>query len=114
MENASLLWTTRWTSRGSLWRTPSTGGGTALDPADVLLVAEVISPTNVGWDLVLKRHEHAAAGIPHYWLVEPRKQTLTVLEHAGGGYREAVEVGVTDVYRAEEPFPLAFALADIF
>ncbi|OKI57969.1 hypothetical protein A6A27_06925 [Micromonospora sp. CB01531] len=89
-------------------------GGAALDPADVLLVVEVISPNNAGRDLMLKRHEYAAAGIPRYWLVEPRKQTLAVLEHVGGGYREATQVGVTDVYRAEAPFPLAFAVADIF
>ncbi|MCW3816526.1 Uma2 family endonuclease [Micromonospora sp. DR5-3] len=89
-------------------------GGAALDPADVLLVVEVISPNNAGRDLVLKRHEYAAAGIPRYWLVEPRKQTLTVLEHVGGGYREAAQVGVTDVYRPEAPFPLAFAVSDIF
>lgn len=42
--------------------------GPALAPEDVLLVAEVISPSNAARDLVLKRHEYAAAGIPIYWL----------------------------------------------
>ncbi|WP_406077891.1 Uma2 family endonuclease [Micromonospora sp. NBC_00858] len=79
----------------------------------VLLVVEVISPSNAGRDLVLKRHEYAAAGIPLYWLVEPRKQTLTVLVNGSGGYREqAVLLG--EVYRTEQPFPLALPLADIF
>ncbi|MFI6782197.1 Uma2 family endonuclease [Micromonospora sp. NPDC050276] len=89
-------------------------GGAALDPADVLLVVEVISPSNAGRDLVLKRHEYAAAGIPIYWLVEPRKQTLTVLVNGVGGYREEVFLPAGEVYRTDQPFPLALPLADIF
>ncbi|WP_433116404.1 Uma2 family endonuclease [Micromonospora sp. CA-246542] len=89
-------------------------GGAALDPVDVLLVVEVISPSNAGRDLVLKRHEYAAAGIAFYWLVEPRKQTLTVLVNAPGGYREQVVMPAGEVYRSERPFPLTLALADIF
>ncbi|MFF5177182.1 Uma2 family endonuclease [Micromonospora sp. NPDC000316] len=87
------------------------GGGTALDPADVLLVVEVISPNNAGRDLVLKRHEYAAAGISHYWLVE---QTLTVLVNGAGGYREQALVPIGEVYRTEQPFPLELRLADLF
>ncbi|WP_192581121.1 Uma2 family endonuclease [Micromonospora noduli] len=89
-------------------------GGAALDPANVLLVVEVISPSNAGRDLVLKRHEYAAVGIPLYWLVEPRKQTLTVLVSSAGGYREQAVLAVGEVYRTEQPFPLALPLADIF
>ncbi|MGC4855725.1 Uma2 family endonuclease [Micromonospora sp. DT4] len=89
-------------------------GGAALAPGDVLLVVEVISPSNTGRDLVLKRHEYAAAGIPLYWLVEPRKQTLTVLVNGPGGYREQIVLAAGEVHRADQPFPLAFAPADIF
>ncbi|MFE9651440.1 Uma2 family endonuclease [Micromonospora sp. NPDC006431] len=89
-------------------------GGAALDPADVLLVVEVISPNNAGRDLVLKRHEYAAAGIPRYWLVEPWKQTLTVLAHVGGGYREGAVLGAAEVLRTDQPFPLVLPVADIF
>lgn len=89
-------------------------GGAALPPADVLLVVEVVSPSNAGRDFVLERHEYAAAGIPLYWLVEPRKQTLTVLENVGGGYREADVVDVDGTYRADRPFPLTLSLADVF
>ncbi|WP_430498887.1 Uma2 family endonuclease [Micromonospora trifolii] len=89
-------------------------GGAALDPADVRLVVEVISPSNAGRDLVLKRHEYAAVGIPLYWLVEPRKQTLTVLVNGAGGYREQAVFPVGEVYSTEQPFPLTLPLADIF
>ena len=89
-------------------------GGPALAPADVLLVVEVVSPGNAGRDLVLKRHEYGLAGIPRYWLVEPRKQTLTVLANAGGGYREAAVLSATDTLRTDQPFPLALPVGDIF
>ncbi|WP_422744440.1 Uma2 family endonuclease [Micromonospora sp. WMMD754] len=89
-------------------------GGAALAPADVLLVVEVVSPGNAGRDLVLKRHEYGVAGIPHYWLVEPRKQTLTVLEHVGAGYREATVLSAAEVHRTDRPFPLVLPIADIF
>lgn len=57
--------------------------GYKIDPKDVLLVAEVLSPSNAGNDLILKRHDYAAAGIPLYWIVDPAARTLTVLEHDG-------------------------------
>ena len=89
-------------------------GGPALAPADVLLVVEVVSPGNAGRDLVLKRHEYGVAGIPRYWLVEPRKQTLTVLEQVGGAYREASVLSAADVLRTDLPFPLTLPVGDIF
>ena len=56
----------------------------------------------------------ASAGIPLHWLVEPRKQTLTVLVNGPGGYREQATVPTGEIYRSEQPFPLTLALADIF
>jgi Uma2 family endonuclease len=43
-------------------------------PPDVLLAVEVLSPSNPGNDLVLKRHEYAVAGIPQYWIVDPSRR----------------------------------------
>ncbi|MFF2039884.1 Uma2 family endonuclease [Kitasatospora sp. NPDC058170] len=40
------------------------------DAADVTLVVEVVSPESVDRDRGLKLRKYAAAGIPHYWLVE--------------------------------------------
>ncbi|MFB9234547.1 Uma2 family endonuclease [Plantactinospora siamensis] len=88
-------------------------GGSALRPEDVLLVIEVISPSNAGRDLVLKRHEYAVAGIPRYWLVDPRKRTLTVLENVGGVYREAALVTAGQTWTADQPFPLTLDLGTI-
>lgn len=36
-----------------------------------------------------KRLDYAEAGIPEYWIVDPRYETGTVLTLAGGEYAEA-------------------------
>ena len=43
------------------------------------LVAEVVSPDDPDRDLIEKRADYAEAGIPEYWIVDPRDQTITVL-----------------------------------
>jgi Uma2 family endonuclease len=47
------------------------------DGAD--LVMEVVSDKNRPHDIKKKRVEYARAGIPEYWIVDPKKQTITVL-----------------------------------
>lgn len=57
--------------------------------ADV--VVEVVSPTDPKRDLVTKRAEYAAAGIPEYWIADPCDRTLAILTLDPGAttYREA-------------------------
>ncbi len=57
------------------------------DGAD--LVVEVVSQGDVSRDrdLIEKRAEYAAAGIPEYWIVDPEQQTITVLTLDGQQYR---------------------------
>ncbi|MDT4987685.1 MAG: hypothetical protein QOI74_1779 [Micromonosporaceae bacterium] len=85
-----------------------------LHPADVLLVAEVLSSGNAGTDLVQKRHDYAAAGIPRYWIVDPRERTVTVLAlpDAATGYERAAVV--TGRWATDVPYPLTIDPADIF
>ena len=52
------------------------------------LVAEVVSPDNPDRDLVEKRIDYAAAGIPEYWIADPRDETVTVLTLQDGAYVE--------------------------
>ena len=52
------------------------------------LVAEVVSPDDPDRDLVEKRIDYAEAGIPEYWLVDPRDETITVLVLDGDIYVE--------------------------
>lgn len=50
------------------------------------LVVEVISEDDPERDLVTKRREYAEAGIPEYWLVDPRDETIAVLRLEGTSY----------------------------
>jgi Uma2 family endonuclease len=43
------------------------------------LVMEVVSPDDPGRDLETKREEYARAGIPVYWIIEPKAGKITVL-----------------------------------
>lgn len=52
------------------------------------LIVEVISPDDPNRDLITKRHEYARAGIPEYWIVDPRQETITVLALDGDAYAE--------------------------
>jgi len=89
--------------------------GSGLQPADVLLVVEVLSPSNARTDLVLKRHDYAAEGIPAYWIVDPEKHTLTVLEHDGGEhYAEVALISPGETFTTDRPFPISVDIADIF
>ena len=53
------------------------------------LVAEVVSPDDPDRDLVEKRADYAEAGIPEYWIVDPRDETITVLTLDEEAYIEA-------------------------
>ena len=52
------------------------------------LVAEVVSPDDPDRDLVEKRFDYAEAGVPEYWIVDPRDETITVLVLEGDAYVE--------------------------
>jgi Uma2 family endonuclease len=49
----------------------------AVDPRDILLAVEIVSPSNASNDLVDKVRDYALMGIPHYLIVDPRFGTCT-------------------------------------
>ena len=51
-------------------------------------MVEVISPDNPARDLVEKRADYAEAGIPEYWIVDPRDATIHVLTLKDASYVE--------------------------
>jgi Uma2 family endonuclease len=81
-------------------------------PTAVLLVVEVLSPSNAGVDLLLKRHYYAAGRIPHYWIVDPDAGTLTALALRDDGYEEVAVVQAGTTWTSDEPFPLTVDPAD--
>ncbi len=66
-----------------------------LDMPPPLLVAEVVSPGQETRDYRYKRSEYAARGIAEYWIIDPIKQQITILEWIEGFYE-------TTVYRDDE------------
>lgn len=52
------------------------------------LVIEVLSPSTQGNDLFKKRDLYERYGVPEYWLVDPKRSTLTMLAVRGGRYVE--------------------------
>ena len=52
------------------------------------LVVEVVSPDKPDRDLVEKRADYAEAGIPEYWIADPRDETIRVLSLRGAAYVE--------------------------
>lgn len=84
-----------------------------LRPADVTLVAEVISPGSVTTDRIDKHGEYAAAGISWYWQVDPVSGILSVYRHnrALGAYQLAGEFSGTA--QLTEPFPVDLDLTTV-
>lgn len=55
-----------------------------------VLVAEILSPSTRGQDLVTKAHEYAAGGIGQYWLLDPESRTLLAFELVDGGWQQVL------------------------
>lgn len=53
-----------------------------------VLVAEVLTPSSVGVDRMLKRHAYERLGVPFYWLVDEDESSVTVLTLTLEGYVE--------------------------
>ncbi len=56
---------------------------------------EVLSG-NRGDDLVRKATKYAAAGLPHYWIVDPRGEVVQTFVLEGGTYRSGVTLTADD------------------
>lgn len=56
-----------------------------IDPNDVLLVAEIVSPSSQEQDWVTKRDEYAAAGIPAYLVVDRHRGQVALFSRPEDG-----------------------------
>ncbi len=66
-------------------------------------VCEVLSESNARNDRVKKMRVYHRSGVPHYWLVDPEEETLTVYRWTVDGYLVAVTGQRGERVRAE-PF----------
>lgn len=65
-------------------------------------VCEVLS-SNKRNDLVKKKRGYHRVGVPHYWIVDPAEETLSVNRWTPDGYVEVLAADRTETVRAE-PF----------
>ena len=79
-----------------------------------VLAVEVLSPSTRAIDLGAKRLAYAAAGVQHYWVVDPLVPSLTVFANdvAGNLDETATFVGA-DGYDATAPYPVRVVPADL-
>ena len=66
-------------------------------------VCEILSPSNRRNDLIAKLRTYHRCGVPHYWVVDPEEQTLTVHRWTPDGYLTALTAQRGERVRAE-PF----------
>lgn len=66
-------------------------------------VCEILSPSNARTDLVHKLRAYLRAGVPHYWVVDPDEQVLSVFRRGESRYELALTATRDEVVRAE-PF----------
>ncbi|HYU17771.1 MAG TPA: Uma2 family endonuclease [Chloroflexota bacterium] len=65
------------------------------------LVVEVLSPSTQARDRGIKMRRYAAAGIPHYWLVDPSARTLEPYRLGERGYESGGVYGAGTTFRPE-------------
>ena len=82
-----------------------------IEPSDVLLAVEVMSPSSVSTDRVAKPAQYAAAGILHFWRLELDPLLLVVHRLAAEAYE--VVGRFEDEVALEVPVPVAFRLATL-
>jgi Uma2 family endonuclease len=77
--------------------------------SDVQVVIEILSPGSVDLDTKFKPIEYAEAGIPYFWLIDPRPPvTATVFQLVDGEYEESLRAEHT--LTVSTPFDLTVDL----
>lgn len=67
-------------------------------------VCEIISPRHAAHDRIRKKRIYHQHEVPYYWIVDPRDESLTVLQWTARGYLELLVAQRGERVRAE-PFP---------
>ena len=65
------------------------------------LVVEILSPSTRSRDRGVKLRRYAAAGVPHYWIVDPRTRTLEAYRLGERSYELTGKYGPGEVFRPE-------------
>jgi Uma2 family endonuclease len=77
-------------------------------------ICEVVSPTNATEDTVKKLRLYHQVAIPHYWIVDPREATLTVMRWSRDGFVTLTRAERHEVVRAEPFQAIELAVGTLF
>lgn len=78
-----------------------------------LLAVEVVSPATRVTDVVVKRELYAQHGVPSYWLLDPDRQELTILQLTSAEYTCQAVLQGEETYHVTTPFPLTLSPATL-
>jgi Uma2 family endonuclease len=81
-----------------------------------LLAVEVVSPSSVSMDRLLKPARYAEAGIPSYWRVEGANGdalSIAVYDLDGNHYRETAVIHAGEQVEVDRPFRVTLAPAQL-
>jgi Uma2 family endonuclease len=91
-------------------------GAALVRPADVLLAVEIVSPSSVSMDRLLKPARYAEAGIQSYWRVDGvngDEPSIAVYDLDGIHYRETAVVHASEQVEVDRPFRVTLAPAQL-
>ncbi|MEZ4295010.1 MAG: Uma2 family endonuclease [Polyangiaceae bacterium] len=77
-------------------------------------ICEVLSRSNASNDTVRKMRVYHRAGVPHYWIVDPEEETVSVYRWTEEGYLLALAAARGDRVRAEPFADVELSLAGLF
>lgn len=81
-------------------------------PDQVALVVEIVSPGTKRDDRITKPAEYAAAGIRHYWRVEPDPLHVYAYRLGVTGHYDLV-ADSAELLEVDEPFPIKLPISEI-
>lgn len=77
-------------------------------------VCEILSKSTERRDRGVKGHIYAAAGVPYYWLIDPRRQTLEAFELDGEEWRATGTWRASGAVSAPPFEEISISLADLW
>lgn len=82
-------------------------------------VTAIVSPDDPARDWVAKREEYARAGIPEYWIIDPRTSQVLVLGLAetaetAGAYRDVADCRPGDIAESDLLEGFSIDVAELF
>lgn len=77
-------------------------------------ICEIVSPNNAKHDTVKKLRLYHRNAVPHYWLVDSRDETLTVMRYMAEGYLTVLTAERGEVVRAKPFDAVELAVGTLF